>query len=1104
MKFRLLQILFAVLLSQATMAQNDSSQQQTYDEIYSYLQTGGSNAYDIVRNLVVINDQSADQIYCVWADYGIPEINQGRFKPNTPQVAYIWEILYAAIRRCNFFLENFTGADETTQQQRAEVRFLRAFFYSIALDMWGGVPLYTSSDASEMKGRNTSAEVFDFIVSELNDCRSSLLAAPAADQYGKPTQSAAQLLLARLYLNAQVYTGTARWAEAKQLAAALIGSESYSLCEDYARLFMGDNNKNGAEREVVWPLVVDPLNQENWGNTTFLVSAIYGYDMPSNGLESTWSGLVVRRSLLQKFFPNDDCPSAVTDVLQAAAGDDRCLFYGVGRPYSSSPYTNFDDGFSCVKYTNLRTDDANPLPIHADTDFPFLRLAEAYLIHAEADARLSGGSCSAEGLQSLNTLRQRAHASALSSADLTTLADEWAREFYLEGRRRSDLVRFGLYSGTSYWWDGKETAHLDLLPIPITEMERNPDCVQNPGYEDITKKPEGLAMDQPAYSGTVVELAKVQGLWLSWQRPTNFEADEPASYILEFSLSEDFTRPFFSSEVEDVNAVLLNTLDLYQHLGYTGVADGETCSLFARVTCRGVTSEPVSFNVLRNQLQPEVRTWHIIGEPIGTDAWMNSLDGLGRSLVPFGVLDSNTFRYAGYFGEGGFKMIHTIGQWEEQIGSYSGSVDDYVFNDGAALDFRLSEPGNYLFTIYEGDYRYMTWERLSDELPNYPTIGLIGGFNGWADDFGMTPVGGVLHTWYAFLALDEATELKFRANNNWDYNWGGESFPYGTGISSGPNISVKAGSYLVFFNDITGDYLFLNAADGQLPSGGGESEQLVDGMYLNTAYATIQGTGNVTFRLEDEGETVQVLDAPEGQRTQSVKLVVGNGWLGVNADGTVEKKHLASWMSQIASRVVETDVVSGKRTTTIQASLRGFCDKDGLRVYTESEPFTITMEEDFGVVVADAYYYVGSLNGWLPEDRSMPLVKQQEGVFSITFTQEAWQGDNWFKVAPSTTTDWNGNFVYPANDGESLGSGSFLTEGNGGAWCIPASDTDKTYTFTIDFTTMTYTLVEGTYTGISERTLQQPSAVYSISGTRMQRQHPTTIYIRNGRKFITK
>ena len=1065
----------AVVLSQVVKGQETFNQQQEYENLYALLQARQVSSFpyyaynnpDIVRNLVVLNDESADQFYCIWGDSGLPDINQGIFKPDQFQIADMWTVLFYGINRCNYFLENATATDDATQQQRAEARFLRAYFYSVALDLWGGVPIYTSSDGMQTLPRATASEVFDYIVNELFECQSAL-PLPSATVYGKPSQDAARLLMARLYLNAQAYTGTAHWADAKALAQSLIDDGRYTLCSDYARLFMGDNNTNGAERETVWPLVVDGNDTYNWYNTTYLIAATRDSRMPSNGLRETWAGHVVRHALLNKFFPRGNCPSQTTDVLVLAAQDDRCLFYGKDRPLGRAPFESFYDGFSCVKFTNLCADGSViTAGSHADTDFPLLRFAEAYLILAEADARLNSGTCTSVGLQALNTLRQRSRATKLSSATLEDLADEWAREFYYEGRRRSDLVRFGLFSGSQYVWDGKGAKVRNLLPIPADELARNPMCTQNPGYEDINKKPEGLVMNRPAFSGETVELYKVKGLWFSWQRPTNFDADEDVTYSVQLSPDGSFTHlstgtgnySYVSDMAENTEQLLFDASYIYEGLGRLGIADGDEVTLYARVVCHDTASEPITISVTRTNVSLPPHTWYILGSSIGNGSWANSITGLGSSCVPMGVIDDNTFRFAGHYDTGEFKMVRTLGSWEEQVGSYTGSINDYAF-DGGYYNLQFEEPGNYAITL-NYDSKYLSWERLEEDLTVYTSVSLIGGFTDWYRDVEMTRVGQVEHSWYTSLTLANDTELKFRANGSWDVNWGADAFPYGQGVHDGMNIKVRAGTYTVFFNDITGDYLFLDATTGALPSANGI--ELVDGMYLNTACTTISVADKVTFYTGDTEASVQVFN-PLSQQAEQLVLIVGNQRLDVDAQGMVNKEQLADIISQIGERQVTIDMVNGRRITTVQAVLRGFVDKNDLRVYTESAPFVLVMEEDFHLDIADAYYYLGGLTNWDLQDRSMPFAKDSEGVFRLSFTLPAGR-EEWFYAIPSTTTDWSDDFVHPIEN-NGLGTGNIETKGSGSTWYIAASDTDKDYTLILDFSTLTYTLGEGRFTAI--------------------------------------
>ena len=247
--------------------------------------------------------------------------------------------------------------------------------------------------------------------------------------------------------------------------------------------------------------------------------------MPNSFTSNYWSCNFARKDLVEKFFPKDDIPMAkdddkikdqdgkevkspteeqvkaqdeakgitTADVINKA-GDDRAMFYmGVGGGIRTlSPgkqITGFLNGASIVKWQNRHADGST---IHngtfMDTDIPLFRLAEIYLTRAEANYRLGNN---ADALADIQTIQKRANRKVLAtSADEQTLIDEWCREFYMEGRRRSDLVRFGLFTGSKYLWDfkggvaggsGVESKY-NVYPIPVTDIAGNPNMTQNTGY----------------------------------------------------------------------------------------------------------------------------------------------------------------------------------------------------------------------------------------------------------------------------------------------------------------------------------------------------------------------------------------------------------------------------------------------------------------------------------------------------------------------------------------------------------------------------------------------------------------------------------------------
>lgn len=351
-----------------------------------------------------------------------------------------------------------------------------------------------------------------------------------SENFGRADRGAAYALHARLALNSEVYTdGKVKdYQKAIDYCDKIINSGKYDLCRaekngysGYQQLFMGDNDCNPeAMKEIIFPIRQDGLKARAYAGTTYLVSASTIAGMPYASTGDPWKCMFARENMVEKFFPNKkDIPMAtVGDVLQnpskeeviakdsekgygtadviAKAGDDRALLYmGVGgceegKVRTINPgeaITGPLNGASFVKWSNLHADgttqhDQN----YSDTDFPVFRLAEIYLTRAEAKYRLGQ-----DGLDDILKVQDRANrVSKATSVDEQTLIDEWCREFYMEGRRRSDLVRFGLFTGSKYLWSykgGAENgagipAYYDVYPIPDNEIKNNPNMHQNPKY----------------------------------------------------------------------------------------------------------------------------------------------------------------------------------------------------------------------------------------------------------------------------------------------------------------------------------------------------------------------------------------------------------------------------------------------------------------------------------------------------------------------------------------------------------------------------------------------------------------------------------------------
>ena len=260
---------------------------------------------------------------------------------------------------------------------------------------------------------------------------------------------------------------------------------------------MGDNGSNGASQEAILPLLQDGIKTTAWCTTLFLIASTWKSDMDTESNLNTselWAGNRARPQLVAKFFPNNDAPQASIKDMPIAAGDDRALFFGIDRELNISTPSEFTSGYSVGKFRNTYAGSGSPHNSQfIDADFFLMRSAEAYLIAAEADARLNSGTTTSTGANYINALRQRAHTSTVSSYSLNQILDERSRELYFEGYRRTDLIRYGYFGGSNsgnYLWEWKAgaqngaafSADLNLFAIPDEDVNANPNLKQNPGY----------------------------------------------------------------------------------------------------------------------------------------------------------------------------------------------------------------------------------------------------------------------------------------------------------------------------------------------------------------------------------------------------------------------------------------------------------------------------------------------------------------------------------------------------------------------------------------------------------------------------------------------
>lgn len=430
-----------------------------------------------------------------WGDAGLPELVTAQWASSNQFITAMYYRIFYQISLANEFLreteperlaERGTSAELTTQIQqfRAEARWLRALSYWHAIDFFGDVPMVDEHFVigSTPPQQGDRAEIVGFIESELLDLRGDLPAVGAA-QYGRADQGAAAMLLAKLYLNAEVYGAGAYYAEAMNEASTVIAGP-YQLDDTYQHLFLADNHTSP---ELVFAVPFDGTSIQTWGGTTFLVAAaMVGTMNPEDyGVNEYWNGLRVTPQFVGLYEGGATGPDERSDI-----------FYTSGQSLQVSSLGEGTDGYGYPKYRNTTSTGASGSSTrHPDTDFPMFRLADAHLMFAEACLRSGGGACEAAALDHVNAVRERAYGDEsgnITGGELTLdfLLDERGRELAWEAHRRTDLIRYGLFTGGEYLWAWKGGVEAGqaiadtraLYPIPATEMLANPNLEQNPGY----------------------------------------------------------------------------------------------------------------------------------------------------------------------------------------------------------------------------------------------------------------------------------------------------------------------------------------------------------------------------------------------------------------------------------------------------------------------------------------------------------------------------------------------------------------------------------------------------------------------------------------------
>lgn len=486
-----------------------ASYKQVLAKLYAGLYVGGNDGdgrgdisgiggdfSSYLRLIFVCQELPTDEAVIAWADGSLPTMNTQTWSPSNEFLYGAYSRSFYQISIANEFLRQTTddklsarGVDASLKAEiatfRAEARFLRAFDYVVLMDLFGNVPITTEADPVGFYNpvQKTRAEVFAFVERELKDLDSSLKASKT-NEYGRIDKTAAKFLLAKIYLNAKVYTGTAKNNEVITVCNEIFNSGYTFANIPYKNLFCADNNVNGAQNEIVFPVVHDGAKiRPIGGGMSFIIHASIGGSMTASdyGMDGGWQGTRTRKEFVA-LFPDEN-----------GVGDKRGTFYTNGQSLDIGSIGKFTDGYAVTKFTNKTSTGGfaqrNDMP---DTDFPMFRIADAYLMYAEAILRGGTGGNLATAVSNINKLRTRAGATTITESDLTLdfILAERGRELFWECHRRTDLIRFDKFTGSSKIWQWKggvkngtsTEPYRNLMPIPARAIQANPTLQQNTGY----------------------------------------------------------------------------------------------------------------------------------------------------------------------------------------------------------------------------------------------------------------------------------------------------------------------------------------------------------------------------------------------------------------------------------------------------------------------------------------------------------------------------------------------------------------------------------------------------------------------------------------------
>lgn len=455
---------------------------------YFDLQTSGADE-------VVIPTRGGD-----WFDGGKwRNMHFHEWSPSHEVVRNAWDWGFSAIGTCNRVLSVLEKSEDSDQkyQTLAEIKTMRAWYYFLMMDAYGNIPLVTTFDTgSELPKTVSRDQIYEFIVSELEENLDLLSEEKSLSTYGRPTKWFAHTLLAKVFLNAQVYTGSPQWNKVVEHTNAVIESQKYALENDFLAQFRPDNGADSPE-----PIFSIPFDASRaTGNTLFNKVLHYAHRETFELNANPWNGWSAQPAYFHMFDDDDNRKQQFLYGQQYNSTGQPLVYNGINivldpDGFNLLPGSDFDIGGAddggrlagarCVKYFP----DKNHIGSDAGNDVIVFRYADVLLMKAEAILQGATNGTRDEALQAANLVRKRAFPvnpeKHFTNASLTLNAiyNERGFEFTFEVTRRTDMIRFKKWNDAMLFkpqTTGED--YKQIFPIPATAITNNTNLTQNPGY----------------------------------------------------------------------------------------------------------------------------------------------------------------------------------------------------------------------------------------------------------------------------------------------------------------------------------------------------------------------------------------------------------------------------------------------------------------------------------------------------------------------------------------------------------------------------------------------------------------------------------------------